>query len=593
LSTPPFSRYDLRQLYLERGNLSAMDKISEALLSEFSDQFAISHLREDDRFEQFTAWLTVRRHYSDTTFDPGELVTQHATGIDAIAIVVNNELVTDLDDVENILAVNSYMNVEFIFVEAERSPHFDIQKIGNLGYAVSDFIGARRNPATEWTAGAAEIFDAIYKQSSKFRPNIPRCVLYYVTTGPRQRDSSLSARAETVVEDLKRTGLFYAVDFDIYGADEIHKLYQQSKNSVTRTFEFSQKAAAPPVVGVREAYLGYLQATVFLKIVCDEEEKIIKSLFYDNIRDWLGYGEINAEIRETLRNTTRDRFILMNNGVTLIAKSLQPVANTFTISDFQVVNGCQTSHVLYDNRALLTESVYLPFRIVCTLDEDVRNDIIKATNRQTPVKTEQFFAMTDFAKKLEQYFRSFSLERRLYYERRPHQYDSDEIDKRRIIPHHNLVRAVGAIFLGEPHITTKNYRALSTKVGKEIFLETDKLEIYYAAASALYKLDLLFVTGRIPSRYKAARYQILLAARCMIASHPLPFRNSQEMAKRCDRIIESLWNDQKCEELFAAAVSVIDKVAGADWDRDSIRTERMNKGITDEVTLHIGKVCEI
>jgi hypothetical protein len=34
---------------------------------------------------------------------------------------------------------------------------------------------------------------------------------------------------------------------------------------------------------------------------------------------------------------------LMNNGVTIIARHLQPTGNRFHIEDFQIVNGCQTS----------------------------------------------------------------------------------------------------------------------------------------------------------------------------------------------------------------------------------------------------------
>src|ERR1700730_5856268 len=105
-----------------------MDRITEALLTEFSGEFGITNLREEDRFEHFAAWLTVRRHYSDTTFDPGSLVTGSGddTSIDAIAVIVNNNIITDVDTIEDLLDVNGYLDVTFIFVQAERSPHFDM-----------------------------------------------------------------------------------------------------------------------------------------------------------------------------------------------------------------------------------------------------------------------------------------------------------------------------------------------------------------------------------------------------------------------------------------------------------------------------------
>jgi hypothetical protein len=67
-----------------------MDRITKALLDEFSASFELTDLSESVRFEHFAAYLTVRRHYSETSFNTDELVTGSGgdTGIDAIAIIV-------------------------------------------------------------------------------------------------------------------------------------------------------------------------------------------------------------------------------------------------------------------------------------------------------------------------------------------------------------------------------------------------------------------------------------------------------------------------------------------------------------------------
>jgi hypothetical protein len=71
-----------------------VDLITEGYLTEFSNEFGISDLAEEDRFEHLAAWLTTRRHYSETTFSPAELVTGSGgdTGIDAIGVIVNDRL---------------------------------------------------------------------------------------------------------------------------------------------------------------------------------------------------------------------------------------------------------------------------------------------------------------------------------------------------------------------------------------------------------------------------------------------------------------------------------------------------------------------
>ena len=161
--------------------------------------------------------------------------------------------------------------------------------------------------------------------------------------------------------------------------------------------------------GVADAYLGLIPAAEALKILTDEDGEIVKSIFYDNVRDWQNFNDVNDEIRRTLESTDATRFALMNNGITIIARHLQPTGNTFHIEDFQIVNGCQTSHVLFEvaREHAISDSVMIPLRLIATQDEDVMNAIIRATNRQTEVKEEHFFAITEFPRQLEAYFSAF------------------------------------------------------------------------------------------------------------------------------------------------------------------------------------------
>ncbi|KJK05897.1 hypothetical protein UB46_43165, partial [Burkholderiaceae bacterium 16] len=82
-----------------------------------------------------------------------------------------------------------------------------------------------------------------------------------------------------------------------------------------------------------------------------------------------------------------------------------------------------------------------------------------------------------------------------------------------------------------PHRTTKDYKRLVGRVGKTIFVPDDKLEPYYAAAYAAYRLEYLFRSGSIDAAYKPARFQILFALRLLKAGAKLPRRNSREMER--------------------------------------------------------------
>jgi hypothetical protein len=207
-----------------------MDMISEGYLAEFAKEFGISDLPEDDRFEQLAAWLTTRRHYSDSTFTPSDLVTGNGgdTGIDAIGIIVNNNLVTDVDAVEDLLDLNGYLDVTFVFVQAERSPHFDSAKIAKLGFGVRDFFGEKKLPRNDSIQNYDAIMKALYARAAKFRPGNPACYLYYMTTGVWKNEKDLTVRADAETGDLEKTGFFSKVQFVPIGANELHRLYRQS-----------------------------------------------------------------------------------------------------------------------------------------------------------------------------------------------------------------------------------------------------------------------------------------------------------------------------------------------------------------------------
>ena len=564
-----------------------MDRITESLLEEFCRDFGLTTLKAGKQFEHFAAYITINRHYTKT-FSTDDVVVGEGgdTAIDTVAIIINESLITDIEAFDEIDSQCDTLEVNFIFVQADRGASFDGAKMSDFGYGVKDFFNPeptlRRN---QGIIDAAAIMDAVYKKSGKFRRGNPICRLYYVTTGRWVGDHDLEGRIKTAIDDLKGRGLFRDVTYLPIDADGVQKLYNQTKNAIQKDFLFVGRAVVPSVAGVTEAHLGVLPAQEFLKILRDDDGQIIKSIFYDNVRDWLEYDvAVNNEIKATLASNFRDRFVLMNNGVTIIARELRTVGNRFYIEDFQIVNGCQTSHVLFDNENLIDESVAIPVRLISTQDEDVINSIIRATNRQTQVTDEQFLAFTDFSKKLETFFQAFPPARSLFYERRMRQFAGTvSIDKTRVISPGNVIRSFAAMFLGEPHRTTRNYAALRAKVGTEIFGEQHRPEPYYVSAFAFYRLESFFRSGLLDSKFKVTRYHILLAMRLLGNPQPLPqFFNSHDMERYCAVLQDILWDDDKTYDLVRRSVAVIDRAARGDFNRDNIRVEAFTNAVKAE-----------
>jgi hypothetical protein len=564
-----------------------MDRITKSLLDEFVSANQLTTLPEDTAFEYFCGWLIVSNHHDESLQSEDIHVGAGADcGIDCIAIIVNGSLITEPEEIKAIADASTYLDATFIFVQAERSSSFEMSKIGQIGFGVQDFFSDRpKLVQNDDVKLMARIMNEIFARGSQFKRGNPQCYVYYITTGRWANDKNLVARRDAVINDLRNLNIFRKVDFECFGAERIHQLYRLSKNAIQREIVFTDRTVLPELHGVEQAYLGLLPTTEFLKLVENENNEIIGSIFYDNVRDWQEWNPVNVGMRETIEDPAKKcYFPLLNNGITIVARQVIPTGNRFVIEDYQVVNGCQTSYVLHEMREELSPDILIPIRLIETKDPEIRNSIIKATNRQTQVTDDQLFALSDFPKSLEAYFPTFEAKKRLYYERRSRQYSAQSnIEKVRIVDQRALVRAFASIFLELPHRTTRNYKLLQKSFGTDIFNKNHKLEPYYVAAYAHYRLDYLFRSQVIASELKPARYHLLLAFRLLASNEIKPPLNSNEMQRFCESLMEILWDDDKTKVIFETAVTHVKKVAAGNFNRDNIRTETFTQNLIKNI----------
>lgn len=546
-----------------------MDRVVRAIFDTFVAQHDLAQAPEDEQFEHFCNYCIFSQQL-DTELPVEEL---HAggvddTGIDGAAIVVNDRVVTDAEDLAGFLAQNVPLSIRFLFVQSKRSPSFSAGEASTFLFGVRDFFSPdprlRRNPTI---ASLAEVSDLLYANSARMRPKLPSVQLFYVTTGNWQNDANILGRVDAEKQLLVETNLFSSVDFVALGAREIQDLYRQSQTGVSGEILFERHVVLPQMPGVTESYIGVVSAPEFLKLVTTEQGAIRKSVFYENIRDFQGYNQINTEIKATLdQEDDRKRFAIYNNGLTIVAKTLRRVGDRFHLDDYQIINGCQTSHVLFYNRSAIGQDTYIPLRLIVVEDREISEKAIKATNQQTQVKGIQLLAMGDFQKRLEDYFTSFPVEDRLYYERRAKQYSDTPVpvEKVRIVSIQTMIRAFAATMLDEPHSSHYTSR-LDEVIGDRIFSGNHKLGPYYASAYALYRLEQLFRSRAIPSEFKPARYHMLMAARHRCIEH-MPALHSND-AERVSLQFAARLRDAPLQ-IFQDTLGVIDMaVAGQDLDR--------------------------
>ncbi|MBW8060745.1 MAG: AIPR protein, partial [Solirubrobacterales bacterium] len=174
---------------------------------------------------------------------------------------------------------------------------------------------------------------AIYEKSSLFKRGNPAVRIYHVTTGKWQNDEKLVARIENEREALLELNIFREVLFNPVDARALQRMYSHAKNKLTKTIELTHKVTLPNLPGIQESYLGFLPAKEYLKLITDDGGNILRGLFYDNVRDFQGENPVNHEIDETLKSPDKQLFVLMNNGVTIVADSITKTGDVFNIED--------------------------------------------------------------------------------------------------------------------------------------------------------------------------------------------------------------------------------------------------------------------
>ena len=549
-----------------------MDLVTQNLLKSFSSEESLSEdLDEPTIFEHFSNYSTVSSEYGEE-FDVGDLHTGGADdlGIDGIAIIVNGTMVSDWEEVEDLAAVNKYLEVELIFCQAKSGGNFNGAEISNFFFGIADLFSIKPALArNEEIRAKEEVIRKIYGKSALFKRGNPIVKIFYVTNGKWQDDAKLLARIENEKENLLELNVFSSVEFTAVDARSLQRLYARAKNRLSRTVEFASKITLPSLPGIQESYLGYLPIQEYIKLITDDTGTIVRGLFYDNVRDFQGENPVNHEMEETLRSPAQQLFILMNNGVTIVADSINKTGDMFTIEDYQIVNGCQTTHVLYNNINTITGPVHIPVKLIVSQDGAVKNSIIKATNRQTPVKTEELTALTDFQKALEDYYTAITGPCQLYYERRSQQYRAAAgIEKIRIVSISNQIRAFASMFLGLPHQASRYYGTLLKTIEAKIFVPGHPAIAYYASALALYRFEAMIRKKQIPYKYRPFRYQVLAIARMQIVGKHFPAMTSNKFEKYCESLVSVLRDEKKCAAALLKAVNTLDSVLGPTFESD-------------------------
>lgn len=551
-----------------------MHRIIGSHLKNFVKNFGFESYPEDQQFEFFCNY-SVLYGRSACTFDLDDVTTGTGDdGLDGVAVILDEEvLVSDEDAREAFKGDRKNHDMEVVFIQAKTTDGFDLGDFLKFKESVLRFLSQEPyQPIDPTQKNARNVFDECIGNVPKIRNGKPRLTARFISTGnylaPKEFLSAISQFKDQITE----LGYFSEADIQCIGRNELTELWVSTYSGITAQLPLFGSAPLPAIAGVEEAYLVVARAVdVVSNLLVAADGGLRAQVFEENVRAYLGGDNlVNQSIAETLNSTVSStRFPVLNNGITIVSPDVRLQGNVLHLENFQIVNGCQTSNILYENRGHYDENVMVTLKIIETSNEDVFSELVRATNSQSKVDETQFLTLRPIIKRVEQLFNSFEgQDGRLYFERREKQYFGKEVPAIRTFNINTVAKCVASMFCQRPDLAYRYPKKMYDTLSDTMFNEENKEIIFYASCLTLYRLHLYVASSNVPQNMRRLKWHILVIVRAIIAGKDQPGLKSKKMEAYCQKIIDKLTKPgEQALAPFKQAVEILESLGEISDDR--------------------------
>lgn len=564
-----------------------MHRIIHAHFDSFIKSFGLEADQEAAQFEKFATHCVIANRYS-STFDLDDVVTSKGDdGIDGIAVVIDETVALSAEDTQATFTTpRRNHDVDVIFVQAKRTEGFDLGDFLKFKEGILRFVNQTPYAATDDVLKEARsMFDIVVKEVPKLRNGRPSLTARFVSTGVYQNPEALETALNDFVGQLVELGLFHEVDVRFLDREGLTKLWVSTYSGIEASLPVFSHAALPNIAGIDEAYLAVVKASDFVNnLLVTPDGNLRGQVFEENVRSFLGEDNVvNASIAATLASEGASRFPVLNNGITLVCPEVKLQGTTLHLTNYQIVNGCQTSNVLFQKRDSLGD-VMVNIKVVKTQLEDVFSDLVRATNSQSKVEDTQFLSLRPIIKRVEQYFNAFEGEdSRLYLERRDRQYVGLGIPAMRIFSLNNAAKCVAAMWCGKPELSGRYPKQMYEELTDSMFADSVKESVFYAACLTMYRFNLLVSNSTIPQNMKRFKWHVLTLVRALLCGPGSVQLNSKAAEQQAQKVIGVM------QQHGAAATDVFTKIVGILQGLGDVTSDRLKRqAILQEMLTLLG-----
>ncbi len=257
-----------------------------------------------------------------------------------------------------------------------------------------------------------------------------------------------------------------------------------------------------------KAYIAPIRAQDLIKLDGIDNQ----SLFIHNVRGPLGRTTVNRGITKSVSEPTlHKKFPLFHNGITVIAGSIDATEERITISDYFVVNGCQSITSLYFNQSKLTDNLYVLAKFIeVDPTSSLAKQITEFSNNQNGVKARDFKANSSPQIRLQNEFRRDYMGVYDYAIKR-----GEEVHRGTVISNEDAGLYLMAFDLMEPWATHRKYQVFDDK-HSEIFgrpaVTADRIVMCQVVRESI-ECVLGEINNQLLAKYVLTRYLLMYLVR--------------------------------------------------------------------------------
>lgn len=551
-----------------------MHRIISSHLNNFVKSFGLESISREDQFEYFCSYAVLYSRCA-SGFDLDDVTTGNGDdGVDGVAVILDEEiLVSDEDARVAFKSDRKNHDVEIVFIQAKTSDGFDLGDFLKFKESILRFLNEDPYLAVDSIqCNARNIFDECIGNVPKIRNGKPRLTARFISTGNYLAPKEFEGAIAAFERQLRDVGYFSEVDIKCLGRNELTELWVSTYSGITAQLPLFGSAPLPTIAGIEEAYLVVARAVdVVSNLLVAQDGSLRAQVFEENVRAYLGGDNaVNQSIADTLNNrNTSTRFPVLNNGITIVSPDIRLQGNVLHLENFQIVNGCQTSNILYENRGRYDDTVMVTLKVIETSSEDVFSELVRATNSQSKVDETQFLTLRPIIKRVEQLFNSFEgQDGRLYFERREKQYFGKEVPAIRTFNINTVAKCVASMFCHRPDLAYRYPKKMYETLSSIMFDEENKEIVFYASCLTLYRLHLYVASSNVPQNMRRFKWHILVMVCVIIAGKDKPGLKSKKMEAYCQKIIDKLTKPgEQALAPFKQAVDILVSMGDISDDR--------------------------